>query len=496
MPVHVERERKYELPPHTKLPSLARLSGVAASVGPNAERLEAVYYDTPDLRLARTGVTLRKRTGGADAGWHLKVPTGADTREEIRFPLAEGSTAPPAELTAVTVGITRRLPLEPVARIVTHRAGWRLVGTSGEPLAELADDRVEAENLTDHSGVRNWREVELELTDDTHTDLLDRADRALRKAGLRPSPHDSKLAHVLRPDTDDEAGGTAGDQLVDYLRTQVDVLLRNDLLARRDTDDAVHQLRVAVRRIRGALRVYRRLLDRAHVRHVRDELRWLANRLAPARDLEIVAERCQRALHDLPPELVIGPVAARLTREFAPARADAHRAVQRTLSAKRYLRLLDELDRLRLSPPLRGRANRAARKELPPHAGRAQRKFTDRVRTIETAPDRDRALHSARKAAKQLRYAAEVAVPAIGRPADRTRRRARAITKVLGEHQDTVVTRPMLRDLGVRAHLAGENGFTFGLLHGQEQAKAAETEQRFREIWPKVTTKKARAWLR
>ncbi|HYS36027.1 MAG TPA: CYTH domain-containing protein, partial [Pseudonocardiaceae bacterium] len=74
MPVHTERERKYELPPGTKLPSLARLSGVAASVGPNPERLAAVYYDTHDLRLARAGVTLRKRTGGTDAGWHLKVP--------------------------------------------------------------------------------------------------------------------------------------------------------------------------------------------------------------------------------------------------------------------------------------------------------------------------------------------------------------------------------------------------------------------------------------
>src|SRR6266702_4005894 len=120
MPVHTERERKYELPPGTKLPSLARLSGVAASVGPNPERLAAVYYDTHDLRLARAGVTLRKRTGGTDAGWHLKVPTEADTRDEIRFPLNEESTAPPPELTALTVGLTRRLPLEPGARIVTN----------------------------------------------------------------------------------------------------------------------------------------------------------------------------------------------------------------------------------------------------------------------------------------------------------------------------------------------------------------------------------------
>ena len=495
MPTHTEREHKYELRPDAKLPSLERISGVVAAMGPNPQRLEAVYYDTPNLRLARAGVTLRRRSGGPDAGWHLKVPADSDTRTEIRFPLSAGTTAPPAELTAMTLGQTRRMDLVPVARIVTDRAGWRLVDGGGTSLADVADDRVAAQNLLDCSAVRTWREVEFELAEDADVALLARADKALRKAGLRRSDHDSMLARVLGTDTGD-VGASAGDHLIDYLRDQVDTLVRNDLLARRDTEDAVHQMRVAIRRIRGSLRVYRRLLDPDRVRRVRAELSWLAGRLAAARDLEVMEEHCHGAVRALAQELVIGPVAARLTRHFAPARAEARRAVSRTLNSKRYLRLLDELDRMVADPPLRKRAHRAARAELPRHIGKACRKVAGRVRDLDTTPEADGALHSARKAAKRLRYAAEVAVPAIGKPANRTRKRAKAITKALGTHQDSVVARPVLRELGIQAQLAGENAFTFGLLYGLEAGRATAARERFVATWRRASTKRVRSWLR
>jgi len=359
----------------------------------------------------------------------------------------------------------------------------------------VADDRVAAENLLDSSAVRTWREVEFELAEDADVALLARADKALRKAGLRRSDHDSKLARVVGTDTGD-VGATAGDHLVDYLRDQVDILVRNDLLARRDTEDAVHQMRVAIRRIRGTLRVYRRLLDPDRVQRVRAELSWLAGRLAAARDLEVLDEHCHDAVRALPPELVIGPVAARLTRHFAPARADARRTVLRTLNSKRYLRLLDELDRLIANPPLRKRARRVARTELPRHIGKAHRKVAGRAGDVATASDVDGALHSARKAAKRLRYAAEVAVPVIGKPANRTRKSAKAVTKALGAHQDSVVVRPVLRELGIQAQLAGESAFTFGLLHGLEAGRATAARERFVTTWHRASTKQLRRWLR
>ena len=145
-------------------------------------------------------------------------------------------------------------------------------------------------------------------------------------------------------------------------------------------------------------------------------------------------------------------------------------------------------------PPLTARPRRPAR-----HQGAAQARARPPTAAPPAAVDSldgtDEALHNVRKAAKRLRHAAEVAVPAVGKPADRTRRRARKVTKVLGEHQDSVVVRPVLRELGVQAHLAGENGFTFGLLHQREADRAAAAEARFGAAWDRVAAKKHRAWL-
>lgn len=488
MRTHTERERKYELPPDAPLPSLAEL---ATSVGPRDEKLEAVYYDTLNLRLVRAGITLRKRTGGKDAGWHLKLPRDADSREELQFPLGDSNT-PPQELTDLLLGYTRRVPLVPVARIVTHRASWQLVDDAGTELAELTDDHVTAENLNS-STKDKWRELEVELADAADDALLDRAEGRLRDAGLRRADYGSKLARVLRPEAAEEPGRTAGGRLVAYLAGQVDSLLRHDLLARRDAPDAVHRMRVASRRLRATMRAYRRLLDRDRTDRLRAELKWLGSRLGPARDLEVMEGELTHEVGELPDELVLGPVEARLTRHFSPAQAEARRAVGRTLRTKRYLGLLDQLDRLVSEPPLTPRANRKAVRELPKHVRRAYRRTARKVAALDGS---DEALHDVRKAAKRVRYAAEVAVPAIGRKANRTRKRGRAVTKVLGDHHDSVVIRPLLRDLAGHAHLDGENGFTFGLLHERERLRGDEAAESFAGAWQRVAAKKHRRWLK
>ena len=79
-----ETERKYEVTDGVELPGWAGLAGVQSLVGPEEQTLEAVYYDTEDLRLARAGVTLRRRRGGDDPGWHLKLPAGGDSHDEVR----------------------------------------------------------------------------------------------------------------------------------------------------------------------------------------------------------------------------------------------------------------------------------------------------------------------------------------------------------------------------------------------------------------------------
>ena len=73
-----ELERKYEVDPSAIMPSMAGVPGAASVSQPVEHNLEAVYFDTAGLDLARRGVTLRRRTGGDDGGWHLKLPGGAD----------------------------------------------------------------------------------------------------------------------------------------------------------------------------------------------------------------------------------------------------------------------------------------------------------------------------------------------------------------------------------------------------------------------------------
>lgn len=529
MAAFTERERKYEVRDDGSAPPVSglTLTGGATPVDPTAEELQAVYFDTPDLRLLRAGVTLRRRAGGPDEGWHLKLPTlDADTRIELRLPLdvpavaasspagrgpvalvGDGSNAPavgaassaPAELADLVLGCTRGEPLGPVAHIVTDRTRWQLLGEHGR-VAELTDDRVEATDLRRRTTER-WREVEVELTEDGDPALLESADAELRRRGLRRSSAPSKLARVLRPQepastgTTAGAGSSAGGQVLAYARDQVAALTAADVATRRDEADAVHQLRIATRRLRSTLRVYRGLFDRGRTEPIRAELKWLGRQLGPARDLEVMEATLTRQVGELPAELVVGPVSARLTRHFAPARAEAAATVDETLRSKRYLRLLDALDELVADPPLTERASKAARKELPRHVRKAYRTTKRRVGRIETADDRDVALHDARKAAKRLRYGAELARPAAGKPANRLRKRAKKVASVLGEHQDSSVIRPVLRQLGAQAGRSNENGFTFGLLHERHRSHEADAERRFDAAWDRVAAKKTHRWL-
>ncbi|NEA06535.1 CYTH domain-containing protein, partial [Streptomyces sp. SID10116] len=86
-----EIERKYDVKAGTELPDLTGVTGVAGVVDKGTADLDAVYWDTPDQRLAAASITLRRRTGGHDAGWHLKLPVSlADgVRDEVHAPLSD-----------------------------------------------------------------------------------------------------------------------------------------------------------------------------------------------------------------------------------------------------------------------------------------------------------------------------------------------------------------------------------------------------------------------
>jgi CHAD domain-containing protein len=219
--------------------------------------------------------------------------------------------------------------------------------------------------------------------------------------------------------------------------------------------------------------------------------------LGDARDAEVLEQHFHTALADLPTELVIGPADARVTRHFAPEHAAARTAVQRALDSGRYFRLLDDLDRLVDDPPAEA-ATEAADEILAQAVSRAFRRTKRRMNRATLAPagaDRDVALHEARKAAKRARYAAEAAEPAVGQQARRFAKRMKAVQSVLGDHQDAVTARTVARRIGLEAHLAGENAFTFGLLNERAHRDAQEYQRQARPVWKRAARRRARRWL-
>jgi inorganic triphosphatase YgiF len=197
----IEIERKYAVGADFAMPDLSGVPAVASVTGPRTYQLSAVYWDTPGFRLAAAHITLRRRTGGTDAGWHLKLPAGAE-RREVHAPLEAGTDTVPAELTGLVSGVTGELPLRPIARLQTARTVRHLRDGAGRVLAEVADDQVTG-SLPEPEGAAGswqvsstWREVEVELDRGT-TDLLAATRQLLLAAGARPSPAASKLSNLL-----------------------------------------------------------------------------------------------------------------------------------------------------------------------------------------------------------------------------------------------------------------------------------------------------------
>ncbi|MEU0255426.1 CYTH and CHAD domain-containing protein [Streptomyces sp. NPDC006184] len=485
-----EIERKYESG-DGGLPDLTGVAGVAAVLDQGLAELDATYYDTADERLAGASLTLRRRTGGPDAGWHLKFPVAPSVRDEIRAPLSD---TVPEEIAALVRSRVRDRELIPLVRLRSARDVRHLVDADGTLLAELSVDAVTAERLTGAGGTARWTETEVELADGGDPAFLDRVDKRLRKAGLRPSASPSKLAHALErtagdrrePNNGPPAPRTAGDHVLAYLRAQRDALVGLDPAVRRDLPDAVHRMRVATRRARSTLRSFGGVLDRDVTGPVAAELKWLAGELGAGRDQEVLADRLTTALGALPPGLVTGPVSGRLAAWADPRRTGTHAHLTGILDSRRYLTLLDGLDALLAGPPLLRAAGRKPAKTLAKAVHKDEKKLTRAMRHALRLPpgeERDLALHEARKKAKRTRYAAEAATAALGAPARTLTKDMKSLTTLLGGHQDSVMARRALRELAAVAHAAGESTFTYGVLYGREEARAAAAQAELPARW-------------
>ncbi len=557
----LEREAKLQAGVGFRVPDLSDVVPGGSTRSLPDQQLYAIYVDTEDLRMARAGVTLRHRRERGETGgeWTLKLPVASEgaslVRREIGHPGKWGPVPP--ELLSLTRAFRRTAPLVPVARLVTHRRRTLLCAAGGDPLLEVDDDVVSV--MDGRRVAARFREVEVEVVGAATDQHFDAAvarlagagaelgagqAKAIRALGYRAGgPPDVAEVRVHRSSPVREVARAA--VAAGYLR-----LVAHDPAVRLSEDpEAVHQARVATRRMRSDLRTLAAVVDPVWTAGTVDELGWLAGALGRVRDADVLFENLESTVKSLgePDAARAGGMLNRLAAEGAEARRELGAA----MDSERYGRLLDRLaaaarelpappagaEDAPAAPP--GSADASIRLdqpaleeaplgEMPPADGGAAapdgsgaaaaegaraavaagdlpageaarlvvagpwRQLVRAVRKLGPHPS-DEQLHDVRIRAKRLRYACEAFSQVAGRPAAQLGRAAADLQGVLGELHDAVVAEAWIRDAVAGATV--DEGVAAGLLIARQRAVAAEQRARWVRVWSAVNRKRLRRWL-
>jgi CHAD domain-containing protein len=476
--VDVETERKFSIDTKGSVPDLSPVVGTGLA---REHELRAVYFDTPDFALARHQRTLRRRTGGTDAGWHLKLPAGGDSRTEVLHPLGDedgGQGSVPRELRDQVAEIVGYAPLLPIAELATRRVETDLINDEGTVVALLCDDTVTA---TRPGKTKRWRELEIELTGAGNVNLLDSIAATLLESGVPPADTTSKLVRALGKTLTDEKRGlgrksTAAEVIGAYIAEQIGVIQGRESEVRADKPDAVHKMRVATRRLRSTLRTFRPLLNTEFTEPLRSEIKWLSEMLGGPRDAEVLRDRLLQAVHGLPTDAVVGPVAERITSELTERHKVTHAGLLEALDSRRYHHLADSLVQLAANPPFIEYAHARAKGLLQERLAQVDKKTLKEWDRAEKADGEEQLTgwHETRKRAKAARYAWEAAQPALGDHAVAAASAWEEVTDSLGVVQDTTVARERLKELAEVATKAGEPTFSYGVLYQREIDRTAD----------------------
>jgi CHAD domain-containing protein len=468
MKAEVERELKLE---GDEGVDLERLGGEPIEL----HVFSSIYHDVPDLRLLRAGITLRRRIENGASLWQLKLP-----HDEARLELEQpgGPASIPDALASVLSGVLRGCGVVPIATLATRRSGRSVEGV------EVTMDEVDV--LEGRSVVRRFTEVEAELVDGS-IEALGRIGRKLRKQGARAGASRPKLLRAVevpeRPRA--RANGTALEALRIMLGAQYDELLRYDPIVRlSDEAEPVHKMRVAVRRLRSALRTASGMLDEGWVASLRDELDWLADGLGAVRDLDVLVVNLRADASSLNGS---HPAQTRaLLRPLDVERTKAREELRKSMTQPRYYRLLDAVEAAADAPPTRHdevEVERLARKDY--------RRLRKSGRGLESQTDEE--LHKARIRGKRARYAAELAERSRGKKATRFIDRAKDFQDVLGEHHDAVVASERLHDLARRTKSTDAALLAGRLIERQGQRKQ-DARRDLPGVWRQLERRGRRAW--
>lgn len=511
---YAEREVKMSAGLEFELPDLRKLG--LGTVHLPLQRLRTSYFDTQDLRLWQRGITLRHRVGEDDSGtWTLKLPEEsrdqALSRTEVSWPGEVRQV--PSEATGILQGIVRRATLEPV--VILEAIRQRLVVQSGEAsLGEIDDDIV-----TVASGGKTgltFRQIEFELSSDHAVPDVNQATielvlKAMQQAGAQVDPR-QKFAMSLggedRPEASAHKMGrrsTLASVVQQSLCGGLGRILDFDVVLRSGPANpsarAIHQTRVATRRLRSDLKTFRPVLDPIWLEHTRSDLKWLGAVLGRVRDVDVLAERlashgATSPLEDRGEHLLLSKLAGERRRHS--------KDLQDALQSERYLDMLDRLHAGVWSPPYWVSPQRQqsdtdgfgpdapARDVLPQLVDVHWRKLRRRVRRAGPRPT-DAQLHRIRIASKEVRYAAEAAAAAIGTPARRMAHRAEDLQTVLGQHHDSVAAVGWLER--VPAPGAETASFAAGIKVAEERHRQAKLRRRWGRSWRRLDAGKVAHWL-
>jgi CHAD domain-containing protein len=494
-----ERELKFTPGPSFRIPDFAGLVP-GMRVGAAEElRLQATYFDTVDLRLARAAASLRFRN---DEGWTVKWKLEDDgvmlSRTELHLGGEPGE--PPERARDLVQALVRGAPLGPVARLNTLRRRVTLRSADDEQVAEIVDDEVSV--LDGARLAARFRELEVEVTDAADADLVVTLAAHLDAAGAGPPDLVPKIVRALGPralDPPDLAPPTE----LDFASTPLEVLraavatstarlVAHDPGVRLGANpEDVHQARVATRRLRSDLRTFHAVADPTWSEPLRDELRWLGERLGEVRDTDVLLERFDRRLAALPaPEADAGE---RLLEGLHDHRDAAREELLAAMRSPRYVALLDRLvAATHVVPASPGGGDLDV--DLGDVVAKPWRKLRNAVEELDEDPP-DTALHAIRIRAKRCRYAAEAVAPAVGKPARRFARVIADVQEVLGEHQDAVIAGQWLRTHAADRRDDPACSFVAGELAAIEDAAATASRAEWPAVWKRARAKRLRRWL-
>lgn len=482
-----ERELKFEFESGDAVEAL--VDRAAAGAPSRIQLYETIYFDTPDFDLRASGLSLRVRRAGdlyvQTIKRHVRASGGLARWEEehsVEGPCPQFSTADAKVLKAASIAADKAV-LRPVFMVRSERRTWSRSAQGVD--VEFALDRGE---IVAGGNKTQLCELEIELKHGAPRDLFDIARVLSESAWLRPTtftkdergyrlldetwgkPVRAKPAPLTPRMTPRTAFRTIALSCVQHF-------LLNELVVRGAFNgDAIHQARIALRRLRSALSLFAPIVSDGQTDTIKADLKWLSDSFGKVRDLDVFEARILAPRAETP---LVG--LAELGVYIGQLKQERYRALVADLSSPRWraglLRLLEWIEAGEWA--LRG--DEAAETAVTFAARRINRKRRALVRDSRNLRKLDdEALHDLRKNGKRLRYAAEFFAPLAKRKTERAQMKAfisglEALQNTLGRQHDLVYAADMLTELAANAQKgAPKLMFAAGHLAGEMRMKLSE----------------------